>query len=186
MFEHTPPKQETAWRDDPYLVLRLSGAEFPLFCIICNEPAEKCYKLKLRDKENKWRRDLAISLLTGFMLPIGHKATLESFGDVSFKPAICHAHLQEVKMQQRRALATALNGCMAVAIAYAFFEPLANTLHESIPYLLALLGAATIIVGGVISRRPWRLRAKKVDRHFGWIEGVCPEYLEHFPYPPHE
>jgi len=184
MTDNTPTKLETAWRDDPFLVLRLRGAEFPLFCIICNEPAETRYKLKLRDKENKWRRDLAISLFTGFMLPIGHKATLESFGEVSFKPAICNIHLQEVKTQQRRALGTALNGCLAVAIAYAFFEPLANNLHDSIPYLLALLGAATMIVGGVISRKPWRLRAKKVDRHFGWIEGVSGEYLKRFPFPP--
>jgi hypothetical protein len=163
---------DKVWRDGPFLVLAKRGARLPSRCFVCNQPAEGPLRLTVRQPPSTIKVLVALLILGPFML-------LFMWGmlpAVSFRAYFCQPHRATEQQARRWLWGLLLGGMGLICLTLLFASARPN---EEIAMTFGYLGGFISMLAGilyaVIRNKP--LRAKKIDRHYAWLERVSPEYL---------
>ena len=128
------------------------------------------------------RESTAEFLVGSHSLMLAHYLFAEK---VHLRPALCDDHWQEERRHRRRPAVMLLVAIELTLLMALSFQPLRNVAGDWPPLLMILTAVCLVLLALFYSiLRPKPLRAIKVDRHFGWVTGVSPEFLETLPNPP--
>ena len=173
-------KFDGLWRDGNLLVVT-KGIEFPDICLKTNEPTDSA-RISQRFSFTPWW--IVAVVLVVFLVQIHFGLLLcillGPFVTRRAKlryPASAHLY-RRWQLSRRIGWNTAAVVAASLAGVYG-----AATLHKEPIAFFLLLFAGLVIVIGVVAKGivGWRLKSKRITKHYIWIKGVHPDYLRRLP-----
>jgi hypothetical protein len=169
-----PLTRRGAWRDGPYLVVRRKFRDYPDRCIACNAPADG---IRARFSVYYVRSALSVVLVGLLLSPLFLLFVWMLLPKAEVRPGVCKMHKSLHFRARLIPVLIALVGLCLLTVG-SMMDGKLGELHAS-----ALLGTMAAFWAAMIMAVTYGkvIVARKVDKHFVWLDKVSPDYLQQFP-----
>ncbi len=160
---------EGLWHQGRFLLVR-KGTPLPDRCVKCNAPADGQRLKRVFSWHHPAVFALALAALVVYVV-----VALVVRQSITLQVGVCHEHLARRRFGIVVGWCGFLGGCAMIALSW---MPESRELFQ----LLLYAGLALLVSGPLFGL--WRSQivwARKVDKDFAWVGGVCHEYLAQLP-----